>query len=176
MRRATIEQKASDLLNEYNMMSAPVPIKELIKKLNIKLESFNLGEDISGVLVFDKDNLKIGYNPSEPVVRQRFTLAHEVGHYVLHCGSNRDRLFVDNTKVMFRRQNVSLKEKNEEMQANAFSAALLMPKELINKEYEKIIEENDFLSDDQIIKRLSSIFKVSEIAMTYRLTNLDLYF
>jgi len=167
-----IEQTTSRLLNNLNIGSAPVPIKKIIKELGIKLSSFDLGDDVSGVLVIEDNSARIGYNPSESNVRQRFTLAHELGHYILHCDKKQNGLFVDSTKVMFRRQGSTALELRQERQANAFAAALLMPDELIKKEYELLNERKDFLTDDNIVKKLSSMFKVSEIAMTYRLMNL----
>jgi Zn-dependent peptidase ImmA (M78 family) len=168
-----IEHEASKLLHDLGMMSVPVSVKRIIKEQNIKLSSFDLGQDISGVLVIEKGKAKIGYNPSESSVRQRFTLAHELGHYILHREENENKLFVDDNKVMFRRKNLSQKELKQEREANSFAAALLMPEELILIEFEKLNEDDDFISDEKIIKKLAFKFMVSEIAMTYRLMNLN---
>lgn len=167
-----IEHTASRLLSKFNIKYAPIPIKKIIKKLDIKLNSFDLGDDVSGVLVIENNCPRIGYNPSESNVRQRFTLAHELGHFMLHCTKKQNGLFVDSTKVMFRRQGSTPLELRQERQANAFAAAILMPENLIQTEYTKLNENKNYLTDDTIVKKLSSIFKVSEIAMTYRLMNL----
>lgn len=168
-----IESTASGLLDRLKIADTPIPIKRIIRELDIKLSSFDLGNDVSGVLVIEDDSARIGYNPSEPIVRQRFTLAHELGHYLLHSGQKQNNLFVDNIKVMFRRQGSTPKELRQEKQANAFAAALLMPKSLVQQEYEKLSAREKQLTDDNIVKKLSSVFKVSEIAMTYRLMNLE---
>lgn len=168
-----IEHSASRLLNKLGIENAPIPIKKIIRELNIKLNSFDLGDDVSGVLVIENNSPRIGYNPSESNVRQRFTLAHELGHYILHCDKKQNGLFVDSTKVMFRRQGSTPLELRQERQANAFAAAILMPENLVKKEYEALNKRKDYLTDDTIVKKLSSIFKVSEIAMTYRLMNLE---
>ena len=167
-----IEHAAAQVLKKLNIGKAPIPIKKIIRQLDIKLNSFDLGDDVSGVLVIEENSPRIGYNPSESNVRQRFTLAHELGHFVLHCNKKQNGLFVDSTKVMFRRQGSTPSELRQERQANAFAAAILMPEDLIKKEYEALNEQRDYLTDDTIVKKLSSIFKVSEIAMTYRLMNL----
>lgn len=167
-----IEKKALLLLDEANALIVPVPVKNIIKFLGIKLSPYDLGEDVSGVLVIDKGECKIGYNSTESLVRQRFTLAHELGHYRMHLTDKEQELFVDNSKYMFRKQGgVRTKEYKAEMEANQFAAALLMPRQLIEKEI-NLLDDNGYMSDHDLIVALSKKFKVSQIAMTYRLNNL----
>lgn len=175
MRVEEIEEKAFQLLKDYNCLETPINIKSLIKKLGIKLSPYDLGEDVSGVLVIDRGNHKIGYNSTESLVRQRFTLAHEVGHFILHCNDKNEGLFVDHTKYMFRKGSPNSKEYRLEMQANQFAAALLMPEKLINREVAYLNAEYEFISDHDLIERLAKTFKVSEISMTYRLNNLGYF-
>jgi len=174
MRVEEIEKKAFQLLKEHDHLNAPINIKSIIKKLGIKLSPYDLGEDVSGVLVIDKGNYKIGYNSTESLVRQRFTLAHEVGHFILHCEDKEEGLFVDNTKYMFRKGSPNSKEYKREMQANQFAAALLMPEQLIQKYIGDW--KNRSSTDHELIKELAKKFKVSEIAMTFRLNNLGVFY
>lgn len=167
-----IEQITTDLLQELDLMHLPIPVKKIIKSKGIKLSSFDLGEDVSGVLVIENGKARIGYSPSEPKVRQRFTLAHELGHFALHVRGTKNNIFVDSTKVMFRRKGSTPKEYTQEKQANSFAAALLMPKVLIKQEINKLNKNLSYLNDDIIIESLAAKFQVSEIAMTYRLMNL----
>ena len=167
-----IEERATDLLNKYNCSSAPVNIKQLIKKLNVNMKPDELGAEVSGLLVIENNRIVIGYNSNESLVRQRFTLAHEVGHFILHCNnSKKDKIFVD--KIMFRKNFSSNIERRQEMQANIFAASLLMPKNLVEKEFELIINSSDYLTEEDIVSKMANKFKVSEIAMTYRLINLN---
>ncbi|MFK7000758.1 ImmA/IrrE family metallo-endopeptidase [Flavobacterium oreochromis] len=168
-----IEKKAYELLVSTGNLEVPVPIKNLIKSLGIKLNPFDLGDDVSGVLVIDNDNIKIGYNSTESLVRQRFTLAHELGHFVLHKNKEKE-VFVDNVTYMFRKAGVRTKDYKIEMEANQFAAAVLMPKQLVEKEI-KELQENS-ISDYDLIAELSKRFKVSQIAMTYRLNNLGYFY
>ncbi|GAB1254581.1 ImmA/IrrE family metallo-endopeptidase [Desulfovibrio falkowii] len=97
----------------------------------------------------------ITYNPNESIVRQRFTIAHELGHHVLgHGAQDRD------TPANFMMPNNSLLEKD----ANTFAAQLLMPKDFL-----KAVIEVRLVRD---IATLASMFKVSKPAMSYRLRNL----
>ena len=167
-----IEREATSLLRKLNLMTLPIPIKKIVRQLDVKLKSFDLGKDVSGVLVIEDGKSRIGYNSFEPEVRQRFSIAHELGHHILHNLKKEDKLFVDNINFMFRRKGSSNIEIKQEREANSFAAAILMPEEIVKFQFEKITSENEFLNDDKIIKELASKFKVSQAAMTYRLINL----
>jgi Zn-dependent peptidase ImmA (M78 family) len=171
---ANIEQITTDLLNQYDMMTAPIDVKALIKKLKIKLELVDFGDEISGVLVTEKGKTKIGYSKNESSQRQRFTLAHELGHFILHVKDSTDKLFVDNVKVMYRKQAFTRTEKMQEVEANQFAASLLMPKDIVMERYNHLINKNSSIIDDEIVTELSGDFKVSQLAMNFRLSNLGL--
>ena len=81
---------------------------------------------------------------------------------------------VDNTKYMFRKGSPNSKEYRREMQANQFAAALLMPENLIFKAIDEFEDRN--FTDHELIKELARKFKVSEIAMTYRLNNIGIFY
>lgn len=168
-----IEKKAFELLEITNSISLPIPIKDIIKKLGIKLSPYDLGDDVSGVLVIDNENCKIGYNSTESHVRQRFTLAHELGHFILHKNKHQD-IFVDNVTYMFRKSNSKSVDYKIEMEANQFAASILMPASLIEKEIE--ILNDGSISDHDLIAELANKFKVSQIAMTFRLNNLGYFY
>lgn len=168
-----IEERAMSLLEDLSFNYAPVPIKKIIKRLDVGLKPDELGDEISGLLVIESNRAVIGYNSQESIVRQRFTMAHEIGHFLLHCDKNsKNQLFIDN--IMYRRSFSSESERRREMQANAFAAAILMPQNLIESNFNELIESTRNFTDEDIIEELASMFKVSNIAMTYRLMNLNL--
>ena len=101
-------------------------------------------------------------NPADSLVRRRFTLAHEIGHFILHMQGNQDAKFKDDVKIMRRGGEWN----GEEMQANRFAACLLMPKALIDREFEKA----RFWKPTK--ETLAKQFMVSEESMGYRLANL----
>ena len=94
---------------------------------------YSLGQDISGLLAIENNQGTIGYNQNESRVRRRFTIAHELGHYELH--KNQSALFVDKQFKIYRSQNSSTVNNNQELEkeANAFAAAVLMPEEFIKR-------------------------------------------
>lgn len=97
-------------------------------------------------------------------------MAHEVGHYVLHASGSERRLFIDKSVTVYRRDDASSAGNDrQEVEANRFAAALLMPKELVLRE----IERNDFdLDDEEDVAELAKRFNVSAAAMSIRLANI----
>lgn len=170
-----IELRAAQLADKYSdKKKKHVDVNEIAEKLGLQVTAHDLGANVSGVLYIDKGKGTIGYNDTESEVRQRFTIAHEVGHFILHRLEN--EIFVDKKefKVLFRDDKSSTGEIKQEREANAFAAALLMPRERVIKELDKMKFD---LGDDKedVIKELANTFKVSTQAMMYRISNLELF-
>jgi Zn-dependent peptidase ImmA (M78 family) len=166
-----VEKAAVQILNEHNIDSLPIPINELAFKRGLAVKPYDLGENVSGVLVIKNGTGFIGYNPTESIVRQRFTVAHELGHYELH-NNDANNLFVDKQfKVEFRNEISSTGEMIYEREANAFAASILMPEKIL---IDEIKNQHIDLSDDNNIQELAKLFNVSVSAMTFRLINLKL--
>jgi Zn-dependent peptidase ImmA (M78 family) len=166
-----IEKMTSRILADLKIDKLPIPVNKIAEQRGLKIKPYDLGRDVSGILVIENDKGTIGFNPTESTVRQRFTIAHELGHYELH--KDGEELFVDKSfKVLFRDQNSGAGEDRKELEANAFAAALLMPEKLVRKE----ITKNSFdLSDEDSMKKLAKAFHVSVPAMTFRISNLGLF-
>ncbi|HMJ71394.1 MAG TPA: ImmA/IrrE family metallo-endopeptidase [Cyclobacteriaceae bacterium] len=164
------ENAAKNLLQRKDIRRGPVDVLKIAKEEGLEVKEYDLG-DVSGVLHINKNKGIIGYNPKHSSVRQRFTVAHELGHYILH--RHTDDIFVDNNfhQVHFRDDQSSTGEVVKELEANAFAAALLMPEDLIKQE----VENHHFdLADESAFIDLAKLFKVSVQAMTYRISNLNL--
>ena len=78
-----------------------------------------LPSDVSGMLVRDNESIVIGVNESHSPSRQRFTIAHELGHLVMHRGRP---LVVDSARVNMRDSRSSMATDLEEIEANSFAA------------------------------------------------------
>lgn len=163
-----IEEKAEQVLRDANLFKSGFDIKKLALKLNIKLVEDNLAEDVSGFFVINNGKPIITYKKeATKSKRTRFTIAHEIGHFILH--SKEQPIFIDRTpKVLYRNSASSTGEILKEREANTFAAALLMPKLLVENEISKL-DEKDI---DSVIKTLSEKFDVSEQAMSFRLSNI----
>ena len=107
--------------------SAPVKVVAIAHALGLKVyETPSMDKNISGMI---KKDAKIGgdsgyaiyVNAGHAEVRRRFTIAHEIGHYVLHKSLIGDGIIED---ALLRADGLS---NSVERQANSFSADLLMP-------------------------------------------------
>jgi len=127
---------------------------------------------VSGLLLREPGEAPIiGVNANNAEVRQRFTVAHELGHLVLHKGK---RLVVDRAvRVNFRDTVSTLATDREEMEANAFAAGLLMPAAALNNELHRIVGGR-YRSDNEVVDVLAEKFQVSRSAMEFRLINLGM--
>jgi Zn-dependent peptidase ImmA (M78 family) len=173
-----IEERAYELLGKLNVSSFPVPVEEMARELGIRVHYEPFDGDLSGILLRDEDRTIIGINSRHATVRQRFTVAHELGHFLLHTGSkvHIDREF----RVNFRDTGHIAGSVAEEMEANRFAAALLMPGSLVREAFRrKTTNGFDLLGDDdeavEVIQKLARDFKVSYQALLIRLGELGLH-
>src|SRR5574341_1209231 len=129
------EMRAATRLRQLKTRKAPVDVWRVARQLGVRVERADLGEDCSGVLVRKGGAAVIGVNYSHHPNRQRFTIAHELGHFVLHKGDK----YIDKgmTTLQFRNAESSTGTQTEEREANQFAAALLMPQEWVRREFEK---------------------------------------
>lgn len=108
---------------------------------------------------FNAEAHVIEYQPTEARVRQRFTVAHELGHYALGHGTR-----ARDTAMQFS----SGTSDPAERAANQFAAELLMPADAVHS----IVSSGQFRTVDE----LARVFDVSKVAMSYRMTNLGIGF
>ena len=168
-RVAAINSKVDNILTDAEVKTLPVKIEEIAKSLGLKVIPYAFDDDISGTLIIDQN--VIGFNQTESRVRRRFTIAHEVGHYILH--KDKKPIFLDKLFRLNSSSSSSSEQNQElEMEANIFAASILMPESLMRKEVENI--DFDFASEEAI-KYLARVFDVSSTAMYYRLKILDLF-
>ena len=139
---------------------APVNLDAIAMDLAIPIRRERLPADVSGKITRDRNALSgffITINSTQHPKRQRFTLAHELAHYIMH----RDLIeagVVDDT--MYR----SGLSNRYEVQANNRAAEIIMPTRLVRREAEKLGD----------LRSLAEMFDVSEEAMRIRLNTLGM--
>lgn len=161
------KRKARALLDQAGITSAPVKLDVLAAAIRatIHLEPYG-GENMSGMAFRQKDGQGvIGVNALHSPKRRRFTIAHEIGHLVLHT---KDDIHVDETLPMFRTERSSMAIDDKEIEANQFAAELLMPTEWVLKD--ALERHIDIEADDNAIAELAKKYDVSVQAMTIRLS------
>ena len=131
--------------------------------MDVPVYDWQFPDEISGVFFSEDGVVAVGVNEQHPYVRQRFTTAHELGHFVFD--SERD-LFVD-----FAAADATAMGDNgganslSERKANRFAAALLIPRDWI---------EEDVGTYGPDLTLLAKRYEVSEQALWFRLLNLRL--
>jgi Zn-dependent peptidase ImmA (M78 family) len=170
MGREKLEDKAEKTLRDTDTYRVPVAIETVAQRLNLTMEAAALGENVSGILVVKGERGAIGYNSTHARVRQRFTISHEIAHYLLHTKKGgKAQLFIDRHVTFRRDENSSSGVDHDEVEANQLGAALLMPRGLVQQE----IQRHDLnLDDEEAISLLAKRFHVSTAAMSNRLVNL----
>jgi Zn-dependent peptidase ImmA (M78 family) len=164
LRRA--EAEARELLRVHGVQQPPVDVQSIAEHEGIRIRFTEMQDGVSGVLVQRGGSIVIGINSAHHAHRQRFTLAHELGHYRLH--SEGPTVYVDQAMVHFRSD---VPATAAEVEANTFAAALLMPEEFVRTELQGRPVD---AFDDDAVRRLSQRYKVSPQALTIRLMELGL--
>jgi len=165
---ARAETEAVKLRSRYADGELPVPVEQIAARLGVPVVVETLDRNISGLLFRQGESKAIGVNAAHPMVRQRFTVAHELGHLVLHPGKE---LILDHVRVNLRDDVSSLGTDREEREANAFAAELLMPRAAVESEVRRVLDRGG-TADSRFIADLAQLFDVSEQAMEFRLVNL----
>ncbi|WP_280328843.1 ImmA/IrrE family metallo-endopeptidase [Nocardia wallacei] len=169
---AAAERAAQALLDKHGIGKPPTPLPEIAAAEGILIVQEPFRDDqVSGVLVREPDKTVIIVNAGNSVARQRFTVAHELGHFTLHKGA----IYLDGrARVNFRDGRSSMATDREEIGANAFAAALLMPAEWVRRDFESVVKNAVIDSEQNLADALSTRYGVSSQAMLFRLVNLGL--
>jgi Zn-dependent peptidase ImmA (M78 family) len=162
------EKKAAELLEQAGVEQPPVPVETLAFGLGADITYEPYDGDVSAMLLRGDGAPVIGINSRHAKTRQRFSVAHEIGHLVMHKGRP---MFVDR----FVRVNWRNGESNQdEIEANAFAAELLMPRNLLGEEVERALTKRAALPPQVLARQLAKVFQVSTESMNYRLENLGI--
>jgi Zn-dependent peptidase ImmA (M78 family) len=169
--RREIEEKVADLLSKHGVGEAPVRVDLLARAEGLQIVEAAFDGDVSGALVRSAGVAGIAVNAKQHPNRRRFTIAHELAHYLL-AHTTEDHL--DWQFSILRRDEKSSEASDaKEIEANAFAANLLMPKEFLKGDLKRYINFRGELElDDAAIQTLARKYMVSEMAMTFRLVNL----
>lgn len=160
------KRQAVQILKTLKIAQPPVPLEQIAQYAGVEVLYKPAEQDISGFVYRHDNEVVIGINEDHPPTRQRFTLAHELGHLLLH---DKD-FFIDHFEK-FRNVKSSQAVDPDEIEANAFAAELLMPEEFI---FRDISQLDDNLTVDAAIKQLADRYFVSEKSMRIRLNHLGL--
>lgn len=151
------QRDAQDTLRQYWPRGVfPVDPVAIAIAMGLRVYSAQLGTDISGMIVREVDSdAEIWVDVDDSPTRQRFTVAHELGHYVERGGQAGAVNYVDRRGGPF-----TLRE----LYANEFAGNLLMPEEEVERMWKQT----------QSRVKLANYFGVSQDALGVRLRRLGL--
>lgn len=149
----------------------PIDVFLAAARLNITVLKNDLQRDISGYLFIDGNGPPIiGVNLKHEIQRQRFSVAHELGHFLLHAPRSGTASFVDKSFFIFNRDaRSSLGIDTKEIEANYFAAEILMPAAGL---YRAVATNAASVNLSALCRTLADTYQVSPDAMRFRLSNL----
>jgi len=153
---------ADTVLNRFWNGYLPVDVNLIANQLGIEVRFLDQNElHLIGQASLENGQRVIYINPTDSLVRQRFTLSHELAHHILNHVTHETPCFRD-LRHSFNGDDKSLKERD----ANRLGAEILMPEYAIRHSIDK--------ENIRTIENLAVKFNVSEQAMYYRLKDLNL--
>lgn len=153
---------AESLVIEANVTSHPIDLNLICDHLNLLVSTEPENSAIEGYLVTDGEvggiviNSLIG-NPR----KRRFTLAHEIGHFILHK-DKRSYVQQDTADTLDRPGDSS-----DEAEANSFAGALLMPVALLGRDTTATEPDMD------LVEEVSDDYDVSFCAAAHRVATIS---
>lgn len=163
-----IKHTAESLLRDLGTSSPPIDIDRVADKLGVTIRFEPFESEISGVLYRDSERTIIGVSSLHHKNRQRFTIAHELGHFLLHeMDVHVDKGF----RVIMRDSKSSTATDRKEIEANRFAAELLMPESFLKQDARHFLRD---VEDEGGLSALAKRYRVSTQAMAIRLASLHL--
>lgn len=177
-------EKIREFVTKFRSVYPQFDINKVLEDLEIVVEGFGVKvfysdmsnfpnpDDVSGYSrVNDKGFPEIVVNGNQPEERRRFTIAHELGHIILHwkwLNKPNQELDKQHAEILFRKNGYTESETLKEKQANEFAAELLAPLHLVagdignlkkRSEYERLF----------IQRRVANKYKISNQFAGYQI-------
>lgn len=161
VRTAFVKAMAQKVLKECGASALPVDLKRIVEmKGYVYMEVETFPDEVSALFIAKDGKNYALVNARHHAHRRRFSLAHELGHILLnHVGEDLEEMpSIDAPPESMRHYAAG---DSREKEANIFASALLMPIDMLKKEYAKGAD----------IDKLAAIFAVSQQAMTIAVMN-----
>ncbi|MFP5976632.1 ImmA/IrrE family metallo-endopeptidase [Enterobacter mori] len=153
-----LSQKHKQLIQKYQE-ECPIKLGLLAGELGLKVKLATLPANISGEIKEVEGVVTIRINRHDVKARQRYTLAHEIAHFLLHRHLLREGISDD---VLYR----SSQSGDIEAEANRLAADIIMPSSHIDKIYQIHFKGK---KDAILYELMAESLAVSVIALKYRL-------
>ena len=191
-----VEGLLSKIRNEWLNPAADYSVNpfEICRRLGLKNESIKMDDSLLGRFVPSEHVIQLNTSVSDYYPRYRFTMAHELGHHVLHSQFFEDSGTKSVQETEFTLSLGASQQQRLEIQANLFASCLLMPQKLVAALYGFLFnifvtqkygdsfhplyysekQSETWPSYNDIVRNMARILDVSEEALTIRLKDLNL--
>ncbi|MCZ7891044.1 ImmA/IrrE family metallo-endopeptidase [Agrobacterium salinitolerans] len=157
-----VSERHRAILEKY-LTEFPIKLGQLARELGVSIKISSMRSGVSGQIAREEDGYVVRVNRNEARERQRFTIAHELAHFLLH------RQIIDTSpngitdNVLYR----SGEPEKIEYEANRLAADIVMPISLIEEELRTRFGGS---ITEATIESLAARFEVSKAAMEIRLS------
>jgi Zn-dependent peptidase ImmA (M78 family) len=158
---------ARTLTDRFGLDTPAVDLDKLAGELGVLVVRQPADADVHAMLMRRNARDVVGLNERHPHDGQRYALAHALGHHQIHA---RRGLILDVANRYRLGRLASLPTDREEVEANRFAAALLIPEAMVRR----MAAEADFETGQQLVDLLAPRFEVSRAVMGYRLMSLGI--
>jgi len=140
---------------------------KLLDHLGIDVYLVDKSNDFNAQIVSEDGKFLILVNENHPKTRQRFSLAHELAHYVLHAD------YLERSGVMNRlnKTEMTFEDIQKEREADELAAEILMPTYIVAD----LIGEKKKAVNKSVVEEVSQTLDVSPVALIQRLRSLNYY-
>ena len=160
IRSKEARRRAQQVLEMVGVTTPPVDVNRIADFLGFIVIPFDFPDSVSGLTFIEGDVKSIGVNMNHASARQRFSIAHELGHYLSgHEAYDHSKTQVEVGPTFLNPHN------RQESEANEFAAELLMPEPFLRR---------DLAHYGLDVPTLAARYEVSEQAMWIQLIDLKL--
>lgn len=160
IRSRETRERAREVLKMVGVTGPPVDVEAVAKSLGFLVLPYPLPDSTSGLTFIEREVKTIGVNSAHAAVRQRFSAAHELGHYLSgHESYDHGQAYIED------RPNWLDPQGRQEIEANEFAAELLMPEQFLKADLAKMGLD---------VSALAQRYNVSEQTMWIQLIDLKL--
>lgn len=159
-RTGYVRQYARELLKRCNITEPPVNLLLIVEKKGLEYQEVNyFSDDVDALIIPINDRVVAAVNSNHSPNRRRFSLAHELCHYLLH----RDRSILEERITIdtpLERDEAHSKDVFE-AEADIFAGELLVPLPFLKKAFQSGLT----------IPELAKLFEVSEQVAAIAVSN-----
>lgn len=156
IRRTYITTIVTTLLKSAGVSSAPVDLRNVTRACGLSYEEVDYFPDDVDALIVTSDGRTVAVvNRNQSVTRRRFSLAHELGHFVLHKDQSvlENAVSIDDPPSEESQGGTSLTER----EANFFAGELLIPLALLKKAFKPGMTAADLAREFEVSESVAAI-------------------